>query len=270
MQGWLWICLLLLAPLLGEGDVYSCQSAWNSIVVEQRQGIRTLRFGQTVQSRYDLNHPQRLVVAYTRLAMVALPCVPRPQRVLLVGLGGGSMAKYLHRTLPDCQIEAVDLDPEVLRVARQYFDVPQDPRLHLIAAEGRGFLEQTPHRYDLIFLDAYGDANIPLGLASQEFLELVKSRLDPHGAVVSNLWGQPINPLFLDMVHTYRAVFSEVHCIHAAPDPNQIVLAFPSTPHLTRQSLADLASSLPGLGDLRGDVLRGYQVPPSGRVLHDD
>ncbi|MBT9588491.1 fused MFS/spermidine synthase [bacterium] len=269
-MSWLGLLLLLLAgPVLSDGEVCNFRSQWNHVVVEQRQGMRTLRFGETVQSIYDLKNPNRLVVPYTRTAMVGAVCLGKPQRVLFVGVGGGSMVKYLHRTLPQCEIDAVDLDAEVLRVAGDYFDLRSDERLHLIAAEGRGFLAQGGPSYDAIFLDAYGDTDIPTALASEEFLELVKSRLENRGVVTGNLWGERINPRYADMVQTYRQVFSEVHTIQAGSD-NRIVLAFPQRANLSRETLASLASFLPGLGDLRGEVLRGYRTPPQeGEVIRD-
>lgn len=256
---------------LRNGQSVVRKSPYGILVVEQRAGLRTLRFAPslTVQSAYDIRHPENLVAAYTRLAMAALPCSWQPQRILFIGVGGGSMVGYVHRVLPRCHIQAVDLDPEVLQVAQDYFGVVPDERLELIAEDGRRFLELSQESYDVIFLDAYGERDIPLSLATREFLELVRSRLSDDGVVVSNLWGRLYNPLYGDMVATYRDVFSEVVSIRAVPEESRIVLAFPRQRRLEAEGLAAMVGRLPGLPELSQTVREGWESLPEGKVLRD-
>jgi len=256
---------------LHEGQVIIRRSTFNTIRVSQRQGIRRLQFapGSGIQSMYDTRQPDRLVLAYTRLSMLGLACFPQPSRVLIIGLGGGSMARYLLKHAPNCHLDCVELDPEVIRVAREYFDLQEDPDLTVYAEDGRKYLQRCSQSYDLIFLDAYADHDIPYDLATQEFLALVRSHLTTRGLVVTNLWRSAENPSYRDMMETYRSQFEEIHTIAAASTNNCIVLAFPYKPGHTRESLYQLATGLKDLPKVDKMVWAGYSQPPRGQVLHD-
>lgn len=259
-------------PVLTSGQSVVRQSPYNTLRVSQYKNLRSLRFlpGSSIQSVYDLEKPDRLVVSYTRVAMLGLACHPSPQRMLLVGLGGGSMAKFIHRRLPLAQLDCVELDPEVVQLAQEYFDVKGEAGLKLIVEDGRKFIEESSQLYDLIFLDAYDERSVPLSLASVEFLRLVSGRLSPKGLVVANLWGPSVNPNYPNMLATYREVFPELHIVQALPSPNQILLAFPQQRKLTKAALMELAGGLKGAGDLKKAVDSGYQpVAAGGTPLHD-
>lgn len=257
--------LLLVAVPVASQVLYRGTSPYNAeIVVEQTGTVRALRFGNTLQSIYDRSRPNRLVAPYTRLSMLGQTLCPSPQRVLMIGLGGGSIARSVLESNQNCQIDAVEIDPVVVQLAHDYFDLPRSPRLRLIVADGRRYLEETSDCYDLIFLDAYGDGDVPRALKSEEFLEVVKAHLDRNGLVVANLWGSAINPSYCDMVKTYAEVFREIHTVRAWPDQNRILLAFPQPTGLTRQALVDAA------GSLRTEVLRGYEPwPDTGTMIRD-
>ncbi len=181
------------------------------------------------------------------------------------------MVKYLHRQLPSTQIDAVELDPMVISVAQEFFDVQPERGLQLHCGDGRDFLEKSTQLYDLIFLDAYGESNIPHRLATQEFLEMVKSHLTTSGLAVANVWGMESNPDYPAMVKTYAQVFGELHILRTNPTSNRILLAFPGKPGLTVEDLAQRAGRLKGLGDLARAVQTGYEAAPSdaARVLRD-
>lgn len=252
-----------------NGDRLKFRSRLHTLIVEQEKGIRTLQIspGLCWQSAYDVRRPQRLVIAYTRLVMLALGCLRKPRKILVIGIGGGSTIKHFHRNLQHAQVVGVDLDPEVISLSRRYFDVPEDPRLHLLAGDGRQFLEGTRATYDLILLDTYSDMEFPRRLTTLEFLRQARSRLSAQGVVVANLWGTVYNPHYPDMIATYREVFEEVHTVRGLPGENRVVLAFGRRRGLDREALAQCASQVVGAGDLRDAVLRGYEGGPAGGSL---
>lgn len=264
------------SPGLKDGQVILRKTPFTTIRVAQGGGLRSLRFlpGNSLQSVYDTGNPRRLVLSYTRMAMLGLACVPRARNILVIGLGGGSMVKYLQQNLPEARIEAVELDPEVLRVAQEYFDVRPDPQLILICEDGRKYLESQAQAYDLIFLDAYGPSEIPPALATLEFLQQVRLHLNQEGAVVANLWGLPENRKYLSMLRTFQEAFGEIHILRARPSNNRIVLGLPritpnstpgwagqpSRPRMTPAALAQAASKLSGVGALSQEVQAGYET----------
>ena len=134
--------------------------------------------------------------------------------MLFIGLGGGSAVKRMWRDFPALQLDAVEIDPEVVRVAERWFELPQDsPRLEVTAEDGRRFLQTTDERWDMIVVDAYFADSIPFHLATAQFFELVRSRLSPGGVVVSNVIGAiegDDSKLLRSMTKTYRSVFPTV------------------------------------------------------------
>lgn len=107
-----------------------------------------------------------------------------PGSMLLVGLGGGSVVKTFARDGWD--IDAVEIDPAVIRVAQDHFGLrPEEGRVH--AADGRRFLEESTETYDLIIMDAFGSSSIPFHLVTQEFFALAASRLSPGGVLAMNI-----------------------------------------------------------------------------------
>ncbi|MEW6044905.1 MAG: fused MFS/spermidine synthase [Bacillota bacterium] len=224
--------------------VFEKDSAYHHIlVVDDRTGTRYLKFDDSWQSAMDLADPKALVFWYTRYFHLAMSLVPEAERVLMVGLGGGSVPKNFLEVYPRVTIDVAELDPEVVRLARRYFQVPADnPRLNVAAEDGRMFVRRTPHRYDAVFLDAYFAHSIPFHLATVEFIEELKQRLNPGGVVASNIIGSLSGRhslLFRSMLKSLKAVFPTVYVLPvgttsgSAIDPvqrNIIVLATDQAP----------------------------------------
>jgi spermidine synthase len=162
------------------------------------------------QSGMLLRDPFESPFLYAAYAHLGLLFVPRVRRVLVVGLGGGSIPRRFWRDYPEVTVEVAELDPMVVEVAKRFFEVREDPRLRIVIQDGRLFLRRSAQRYDLIILDAYFADAIPFHLTTREFYALVRDRLAPGGAVVSNLIGAltgPQSALFLAMYRTHGAVF---------------------------------------------------------------
>ena len=136
------------------------------------------------KTRFEYSDYLQLPVAYR----------PSTKRVLYVGLGGGSALKRTWRDFPSMQIDAVEIDPEVVDVAYDYFELPRDPRLKVEVEDGRRFLATHDGPWDAIIIDAFYADSIPFHLATREFLELARSRLVPGGLVATNIIGAVRGP----------------------------------------------------------------------------
>jgi len=238
------------------------------VVTEEDNGLRTLRFGigGPRQSVVRPGYPRELVLRYTRATMLGLALVPAPQRVLVVGLGGGSLPMFLRSVFPLVQIDAVDIDPVVIEVAHRFLGFREDPFLRSHAVDGRRFVETAPAAaYDLIFLDAYSAEAVPVHLATREFLLAVLRATHPEGLVVSNLWGPSMNPLFGPMLRTYQAVFADLYLVELAGVENRIVLASARVLGLHSASFTQVAAETSrrlGLAfDLGAIVAEGFRRP---------
>jgi spermidine synthase len=195
-------------------------------------GTRYLRFDSTFQSAMRLDDHYATEFEYTDYLQLGLAYAPTARRVLFIGLGGGTAPKRMWRDFEQLQLHAVEIDPEVVRVARRWFDLPRDNRLKVTAEDGRRFLQTSSERWDMIVIDAYFSDSIPFHLSTAQFFELVRSRLSPGGVAVSNVIGSVTGPdskLLRSMTKTYRSVFPTValHPVSGGGDitDNVIVVA---------------------------------------------
>jgi len=117
----------------------------------------------------------------------------KPGRMLLLGLGGGVVVQDYH--MAHWNIDAVEIDPSVVFAARKFFDLkPVEARIHI--ADARRFLQESPHKWDLILVDAFGSSCIPFHLVTTEFFGLLKEHLTAQGIVAMNVecrqWYDPV------------------------------------------------------------------------------
>jgi len=264
----------------GENVLYEKPSAYNNIIVtEDAAGYRVLRFerGGARQSIGKPGEPEYLGFAYTKVAFVGLALVPEPARILVVGVGGGTMPMFLRAYYPNASIDAVDIDPDVVHVAREYFGFREDERMKAHVGDGRAFVESAREPYDIIFLDAFGTRNVPPHLTTAEFMRAVRRAVKPGGVVVGNIWGRGANPLFDSMVRTYQEVFDELYMLDVPGTTNRILLALPRKRGLDRGALMQLARTtgtakrfqfdLGAIDESQFHVLG--QKNKTGRVLRD-
>jgi spermidine synthase len=278
--------VLLVALLLSscsradEKILFEQDSQYNTVVVtEDDQGLRTLWFerGGARQSVVKPGDPDHLELAYARAMLVGLGFDAQPKRVLVVGLGGGTLPGFLHVHYPQAKIDVVDIDPVVVEVAKRYFGFREDETMRAHVADGRRFIEQSREPYDLIMLDAFGSDNIPYHLATRQFLEAVRRALAPGGVVVANVWSRASNPLYDAMVRTYQEVFDELYVFDVRGTGNKILVALPRARRLSRDDLGRRADDLTRQQRLRFDLRRmvdyGYQYmtekDPDAEVLVD-
>jgi spermidine synthase len=154
-----------------------------------------LSFGPgTGQSRMLRWFPDRLLIDYTRTMLAALLHVPAPRDIGIVGLGGGSQLKFLHRHLPEARIEVFEIDPAVIALRRE-FRIPDDgPRLRILQADAARLLPERPAAYDLLLVDGYDAGGLPEALSTADFYRACRASLRPGGAFALNLYGTDATP----------------------------------------------------------------------------
>ena len=181
--------------------VHEVRSEYSHIQVYDSGGRRALYFGDgqpVVETLMDLEQPHVLLHAYSQAAMMALVYRPQPGSCLLIGLGGGSMVRFLNHHFPEMRLDVVELDPAVVSVARDFFGTTEGPRTHIFVADGREYLERAKARYDVILIDAHlhpgerTDATgHPLSLQSKAFYQSIRERLNERGVVMFNILSGP-------------------------------------------------------------------------------
>ncbi len=279
------LVLLALVSLLNIASakdrvLYDKESRYNTIrVVEDDQGLRTLQFRRygARQSVAKVDDPDHIELAYAKVMPIGLAFVEEPKRILIVGLGGATIPRFLHAHYPRTVIDVVELDPEVVYVAKRFFGFREDATMHAYAEDGRRFIERCKDPYDIIFLDAFDADSIPYSLATREFLVAVRKALTPEGIVAANVWSRSSNSLYDSMVRTYQDVFDQLHVVSVSGVGNQILIALPSKRRTDRDELLRTASRISKEKRFRFDVgklaERGLSLDEDkntrGRVLLD-
>jgi spermidine synthase len=169
--------------------VHRRRSGGIAIEVVQDATRRTLHFGNaTRQSSMRLDAPAALELAYTRYMMAALLFQGQPGRVLLVGLGGGSLVRFLRHHYPDCAIDVAEPWPAVTAVCRRWFDLPDDPGVRVLKTDLAGVAAGAAgEAYDLVLVDAYDAAGMVPEAADRRVLGRLAARLAGEGVLAVNL-----------------------------------------------------------------------------------
>lgn len=212
----------------GSKLLYKKETLYNNIaVVDAYDGYRYLMFNETQQSVMNKNAPMEHVWPYTRLMDAAADYYkPHSKNELLIGLGGGSIPKFSLANRPNENVDAVDIDPEVINVAEKYFNMPKDSRLKTHAVDGRMYLQDKKQKYDVIMIDAYNRLSIPYHLTTKEFFEELSTALKPDGVVIFNIVSSvegEYSKFFKSVLKTATQVFPNYRLFNTEQnDPNEI------------------------------------------------
>lgn len=199
----------------------------SAVHLSEEHGVRSLHLGGSmVQSAMRIAAPSDLELAYTQCMMCFLLFNPRPANVLMIGLGGGSLTKFVYRRLPAVKTTVVEINPQVVAVARSYFFVPaDDDRLQVLTAEGSEYVAAHPCSADVLMVDGFDDGRQVASLCTQDFYNRAREALTRNGVLVVNLLSRD------KRVHEYlecikNSFSGRVASILAEPHGNLIVFAF--------------------------------------------
>ena len=178
---------------------YQTQSDFSRILIRKRGAVRSMLFvrdnGQEVfESIIDLRQPHVLQFEYLKFLSMSFLVRPQQESVLIVGLGGGGMIHFLRHIHPGLRIDVVEIDPVVVRLADEYFNIRSGAGVNIITGDGLKFLARTGNRYDVIYIDAFlkpsagtDSTGAPLSLRTRQFYKAMQTKLKPGGLVAFNL-----------------------------------------------------------------------------------
>lgn len=210
--------------------IHKAVSDLDTVEVSEKNGVRYLHLGNdTVQSAMRLSAPNALELTYTQAMLGFLLLSGMPGNALLIGLGGGSLTKFLYHQFPDMQLTAVEINRKVIEAARHFFLLPpDDERLHIIHADGAEFIVDQSG-WDCILLDGFDAGYQVESLASEEFYARCAQALSPKGVLSVNLWGS--DPKFDIYLQRLSEVFEQrIVCLPAEKRGNILVFAFATRP----------------------------------------
>src|SRR5471030_283630 len=164
----------------------------SSVEVSEEDGIRSLHLGgDAIQSSIQIDHPDELALDYTRAMMAFLLFQPLPCEVLMIGLGGGSMARYIHQRMPGTRTTVVEINAKVLAAARSMFHFPvDDARLQVAIADGADYVEDHAESAEVLLVDGFDDGKQPSVLCTQAFYDAAHAALRPDGVMAINFMAE--------------------------------------------------------------------------------
>lgn len=229
-----WMVLTILVwivyPVIGQNIIHREQSLYHTIFVIEEDGERCLKFSLTKkrrgQSCIDLGNPSRLLFSYTKMATAGLLLNPDPKRILVIGLGAGTLPTLFSDVYPNAQIVAVEIDAAVVRVAKTHFSFVVQPNMEIQKQDARVFVRRAVQRedqFDVIVLDAFTGVYVPEHLMTMEFLEDLSVLLGESGVLISNTFSR--GRLYDHESATYAAVFGEFFNLKRFGSGNRIVIA---------------------------------------------
>lgn len=226
-------------------------SAYSRIRVRRDGDVRALTFvrdnGQeAVQSRINLTAPHTLMSPYARGMFASYLYQPQPRRILIVGLGGGAMVHFLTHHEPQAQIDAVEIDPAVVRLAGEYFGVRPGGNVRVHTADAVAFIESSADRYDLILMDAFlrpsggtDPTGVPAQMKTLAFLTRLKQTLAPGGVAAFNINEHATMAADIAAV---RTAFGNAAIYRCPPSANKVIIATGGAPATDDDIRARVAS----------------------------
>ncbi|MBN2047507.1 MAG: fused MFS/spermidine synthase [Anaerolineaceae bacterium] len=213
------------------GMIYEVESAYNYIQVIEYGDTRYLRLneGQGVHSVYD---PTQLYYAGPWEQVLVAPLFNRApydldqvKRMAIVGLAAGTTARQASVVYPQIVIDGYEIDPKIVDVGREYFDMDMD-NLNVFVEDGRWGLKHSPHAYQVISVDAYRPPYIPPHLTTREFFGVVYDHLAEDGVMVINIGRAPNDRSLIDALGTtIQTVFPSVYVMDLPDSYNSILFA---------------------------------------------
>jgi spermidine synthase len=220
---------VLLQPVAAE-TLHEERSLYRDITVTQEGQRRCLVFnvhrGDRNQTCMNTADPERLVFEYAKMSFAGLLLNPNPRRVLIAGLGGGSLPSALTTLFPEAQIDVIEIDQAVVNVAKEFFDFEETDQVSVIVNDARVYVKRAElleKKYDLVILDAFTGDYIPEHLLTLEFLQEVRSIMTPDGVLVANTFST--SRFYDHESETYQRAFGEFFNFKLPSSGNRIIIA---------------------------------------------
>jgi len=191
--GVLFLCIVglgasALSPIqMLKAPVYQEDSPYQQVRIRDDDLFRYLVLDRTFHAVMWKADPVALFLPYSQLMVASLALVHEPKRGLILGHGGGSLAKWLAHRWPELELDVVEFDPTVVRMAEEYFSYQPPPQHHVHIRDARAFLNSTEWTYDLIWVDVFARHMIPFHLTTVEFFAKLRAHLAPNGILAVNL-----------------------------------------------------------------------------------
>ncbi len=273
-----WLTPVALAAVLAvpppqiKSALYETESAYQYIrVVSDGHGGRELELNEGVATHSAWRPDTVLTGRYWDLFLMVPTLLASPPRsMLVIGNAGGTIGRAYGRFYPRVAVDGVEIDAKLNEVARRWFGAGDNPRMRLIAADGRPYLELTKRRYDLIVVDAYRQPYVPFYLATSEFFRLARAHLRPGGAIALNVAATPRDRRLSEAVGTtLLTAFPEAWRWRALRFNDML---FALRKPVTRADLVRRAARAPEKIALLLPLFRSRleRVRPSGEPLTDD
>jgi spermidine synthase len=221
-------------------------AADETVYVSETDGVRSLHLGSvTIQSAMRIRDPFALELTYTRGIMCFLLFRNNVKDMLTIGLGGGSVAKYVYKHCQGIKSTIVEINPKVIQMARNQFSVPEnDDYFDVIEGDGLQYLAEHIHATDVLLIDAFDSNGIPPDFCSQDFFDQCSATLKGDGIFVINLWGSDKNfDIYLQRIE--QSFEQKVLMMRTGKPGNIVVFGFNKAPsNLNIASLQERAKAL--------------------------
>lgn len=237
---------------LGE-VVLDVKSEYSRIKVRKFVNTYTLLFvrdngDEVIESMIDRSHPQDLLIDYTKYMFLSYLFRPKQEKVLIVGLGGGSMIHFMAHHDPNAKVDVVEIDPVIVKVADKFFGARTGGNIRIVTEDAFKYLRETPDKYDVVYMDAFlkptgatDTTGVPLRLKTIEFYKGIQSKLSPGGLVVFNI--NPHDGIEAD-VKTISEAFPQTYSFYLPNAGGLVVVGSMQSERLDPRELAARARTL--------------------------
>ncbi len=251
-------CLFTSSIAAADRILHRENSLYSQIVVKQDGSIICLQFdvrrNLRNQSCINTRRPNEMVFSYTKMTMTTLLFTPNPRRILIVGLGGGTLPMAYTKLFPKARIDSIEVDPAVVKVAEEFFQYRTTERVRTHIQDARVWVKRAalvePGIYDLVVLDAFNGEYIPEHLMTQEFFSDLKTLMTPDATLAANTF--TISDLYDSESVTYESVFGSFINFRLPESANRMIIVPPAD--VSSDRLEERASALT-------TTLKPFRVP---------
>lgn len=238
---------------ISEELVAEVKSKYSHIKVADYGSLRQLYFvrdsgEEALESTIDLNYPQNLFLLYTQTMFASFFLNKEHSDTLLIGLGGGGMVHFLNHYFPHVKVDAVEIDPAIVEIAKKYFKLKVHPSTRIFTDDAANFILLPGKNYDVIYMDAFlkptsdtDSTGVANKFKGQTFLQKLKSRLKQNGIVVFNINN---HEKMQEDIQTIEHEFAQIYFFQKNRSGNLIVIGSTNTNRISQDKMKEIAGVL--------------------------